>query len=53
MASGEFAATAANEYVTQYILAYEPGIRNPKAAARAPQARAHAPFGFGLRLADF
>lgn len=36
---GEFAATAANEYIRQYILTYEPGIRNPKAAARTPQAR--------------
>ena len=29
---GEFAATSANEYVMQYILAYEPGIRRPKTA---------------------
>jgi tyrosine-protein phosphatase SIW14 len=34
---GEFAATAANEYVRQYILAYEPGIRRQKAADRAAQ----------------
>jgi protein-tyrosine phosphatase len=39
---GEFAATAANEYITQYILAYEPGIRKQKTARQASQAR---PYG--------
>jgi len=38
---GEFAATAANDYVMQYILTYEPGIRNRKAADGVPQARPH------------
>jgi len=52
---GEFAATAANEYVRQYILAYEPGIRKQKAADRVPQARLHASASSASRwlISDF
>src|SRR5262249_5646458 len=33
---GEFACTAANDYITQYILTYQPGVRRPPSGRGRP-----------------